>query len=92
MLALLYRVAEKGPPRNTDVSHKIRGKIWQFSQGRLRILWFYDEGKMVICTGGFVKEAPKTPQGEIDSAESFRKRYREAKKAGRLILIKEEGA
>ncbi len=55
-------------------------------------LWFYDEGKTIICTGGFVKDTRMTPRAELDAAEDLRKRYREAKKAGRLIIIKEEGA
>ena len=92
MLALLYTVAERGPSKNTDISHQIRGKIYEFIQGRLRIFWFYDAGKTIICTSGFVKEDQKTPRAELDSAEHFMKQYREAKKAGKLIFIKEEGA
>jgi phage-related protein len=92
MLALLNTVAERGPSKNTEISHQIRGKIYEYIQGRLRIFWFYDEGKMIICTSGFVKDTRKTPRAELDAAEDLRKRYREAKKAGRLIFIKEEGA
>lgn len=38
MLVLLERVALEGPPRNTEMSHQIRGKLFQFIQGRLRLL------------------------------------------------------
>src|SRR4030043_1852782 len=66
MLALLGRVAMEGPPRNTEISHQIKGKLFEFIQGRLRVLWFYDEGRLIICTNGFVKKGRKTPRGEID--------------------------
>ena len=41
MLALLERIATNGPPRNVDVSHSLRGDIWEFIQGSLRVFWFY---------------------------------------------------
>jgi len=49
MLALLERVASAGPPRNTDISHQIDGDIYEFIQGRLRVLWFYDAGRVVAA-------------------------------------------
>jgi len=36
MLALLSRVATEGLPRNTEISHQIKGKLFEFIQGRLR--------------------------------------------------------
>jgi hypothetical protein len=63
MLALLGRVAAQGPPRNTEISHQIKGKLFEFIQGRLRVLWFYDEGRLIICTSGFVKKGGENPSG-----------------------------
>lgn len=90
MLALLERAAEKGPPRNTDISHLIKDEIFEFIQGRLRVLWFYDEGKLILCTQGFIKKTQKTPTAEIDLAISFKERYFKVKKKGPLKIIKKE--
>jgi hypothetical protein len=91
MLALLDRVATEGPPRNTEISHQIKGKLFEFIQGRLRVLWFYDEGKLIICTSGFVKKGKKTPRGEIDHAIQVMDDYFEDKKRAQIQILGEEG-
>ena len=80
MLALLDMVAIEGPPRITEISHQIKGKLFEFIQGRLRVLWFYDEGRLIICTSGFVKKGQKTPRREIDHAIQLMDAYFEEKK------------
>lgn len=89
MLELLERVAAAGPPRNTDISHKIQGDIWEFIKGRLRVFWFYDEGRVIVCTHGLVKKSQRTPKRDIDQAEQARQAYLEAKQAGALIIEEE---
>lgn len=84
MIRLLSFVAEQGPPHNVEVSHKIAGEIWEFIAGRLRVLWFYEGGRLVICTHGFVKRTRKTPAGEIERAQAAYEAYQAAKKSGRL--------
>jgi len=91
MLALLDRVAMEGPPRNTEISHQIKGKLFEFIQGRLRVLWFYDEGRLIICTSGFVKKGQKTPRGEIDHAIQLMNAYFEGKKREQIRIYEEEG-
>lgn len=75
MLRLLDRVASEGPPRNTEISHQLDSGIWELIQGRIRVLWFYDEGRLVICSHGFVKKNQRTPGREIDRAQDARWRY-----------------
>ncbi len=84
MLRLLAFVAEQGPPRNVETSHKIAGEVWELIAGRLRVLWFYDEGRLVVCSHGFVKRTRKTPAGEIERAHAACAAYRAAKKDGTL--------
>ena len=91
MLALLGRVAMEGPPRNTEISHQIKGKLFEFIQGRLRVLWFYDERRLIICTGGFVKKGRKTPRREIDHAFRLMDDYFEDKKKAQIQIYGEEG-
>ena len=89
MLELLERVATAGPPRNTDVSHKIQGEIWEFIKGRLRVFWFYDAGRVIVCTHGLVKQTQKTPKQTIALAEQIRQAYFAAKQTGALIIEEE---
>lgn len=89
MLALLDYVAgnPQGPRLLPDeVCHQVAPDIWQFSKGRpgIRVLWFYDEGKLVVCTHGFAKGSKKTPKAERDKALGLRERYFADKKAGQL--------
>jgi hypothetical protein len=90
LLALLERVVVSGPPRNTDVSHKIRGEIWEFIKGRLRVFWFYDEGRVIVCSHGLLKKTQKVPAGELHRAEQTRADYFAAKQAGRLRIEEED--
>lgn len=90
LLALLERVAVSGPPRNTDVSHKIRGDIWEFIKGRLRVFWFYDEGRVIVCSHGLLKKTQKVPAGELHRAEQNRADYFAAKQSGRLRIEEED--
>lgn len=89
MLALLDRVAEGGPPSDAERSHKIAGAIWELIHGDLRILYFFDAGRLVICTTAFVKKSQKTPNDEVVRAEAAASRYQNAKKAGRVEVEEE---
>lgn len=90
LIALLERVVKEGPPRNTNISHKLNGEIWEFIQGRLRVCWFYDAGGIVVCTHGFIKKSQKTPEREIKRAERYRQAYFKAKAEGRLYIEEED--
>lgn len=84
MLRLLAYTAEQGPPRSVEASHKIAGDIWELIAGRLRVLWFYDQGRLIVCSHGFLKRTRKTPPGEIERAQAAFDAYHRAKKAGTL--------
>jgi phage-related protein len=82
LLARLRAMALNGPPRNAAVSHQIEPEIWQIEEGRLRVLWFYDSGKLIIASHGFVKRTQKTPEKEKFIAREALKKYRAAKLRG----------
>lgn len=84
MLRLLSFVAEQGPPHNVEVSHKIVGDIWELIAGRLRVLWFYDQGRVIVCSHGFIKRTRKIPTGEMDKAQAAFEAYQSAKRSGLL--------
>ena len=90
MLNLLERIALEGPPRREEVCHQIRGPIFQCGQGHIRVLWFYDEGQMVICSHGFIKTSRKPPQRQIRRAENAYRRYFDDKTKGAINIIEDE--
>ena len=84
LLRLLQRVAEEGVPRNAEISHKLAGDVWEFVQGDLRLLYFRDRGRVVVCSHALVKRGRKVPPADIDQAQARCKLYRTARDAGTL--------
>lgn len=87
MLTRLDAIADAGPPMNVELCHHVASKIWQLTVGDLRLLWFYDEGRCIIASHGFVKRSNKTPESEKRLAQNCMSRYFEAKKNNTLILM-----
>ena len=48
----------------------------------VRVLYFFDGGRIIIATNGFVKKQKKTPRKEIDLAKRRRADYYRRKEAG----------
>ncbi|MCP4664608.1 MAG: type II toxin-antitoxin system RelE/ParE family toxin [bacterium] len=86
MLRLLDRAARQGPPRNKAISHQLDREIWEFIQGQIRVLWFYDEGRMIVCSHGFVKKSRKVPRHDIEQAQERRRHYFDAKRRNELSI------
>ena len=40
-----------------------------------RVLYFFFVGRKIILTNGFIKKTQKTPRGEIEKANTYRKEY-----------------
>lgn len=97
-LAFLEKVAENGPtwlPQNR--SHHVcddEPKIWQFDvTGTLRLLWFYDEGKVVVVASCFYKEGGKkgkTPPRLVRKAQRVHQSYFDAKAKNTLSIEEED--
>jgi len=94
MYDLLERFAESGKETfSDDLCHLVSKdeKIWQFTKGRLRVLWFYGQGnRIVVCSHGFVKQSQKTPKKEINRAISTKKQYETAAKINAVTILEEE--
>jgi phage-related protein len=81
--------ADDGPPRNIHLCRKLEGDhaegLLEFKTGGgVRVLWFYDKGKLIICTHGFVKKRMDTPRREIERAQRIRQIYFQQKNS-RLV-------
>jgi len=82
---ILDYVVETGPPKDAEKSKQLRDGIFEFrTKGGLRLLWFYDEGRVGICVNGYIKQGQKTPRQQIEEAIQWKDKYFEAKHAGKL--------
>lgn len=86
MAALLRHVAECGIPRNEQKCRVLKGTdLFEFkTTGGLRILAFWDEGRLIVCTHGFMKKSQKTPKKELERGMRLREQYFAAKTEGRV--------
>ncbi len=90
LAATIERAALHGPKSISGPRcHQIDGDIYQIRADHLRVLWFYDEGNIIICTHGFIKKRNKTPRREIEKANRIMGKYFEGKECGTLA-VKEE--
>lgn len=86
LAALFNRVVDHGIPKNEQKCRTLGNKLFELkTRGGLRIVWFWDEDKMVICTHGFSKSTRKTPRGQLERALSMKSDYFEAKSKGALL-------
>lgn len=89
---LQENIPQRGPPRNNpDASKALRDKIYELREpttrgGTLRVLYFYDEGRVIVCANACLKKRNKTPDDLIDAAVEIRKEYLEAKEKKRLMI------
>lgn len=64
--------------------------IYEFIGGRLRVAYFTDEGKIVICSHGFLKQSQETKKQDKKTARKAKLDYFDAKCAGNCEFIELE--
>ena len=90
LMRLLDNTAQSGPPRNEQKCRLLRDGVWEFkTPGGVRVLWFYDRGKLIICTHGFVKKKQKTSPGEIERALRLKQLYENAESEKKTLTARE---
>ena len=80
MLVLLQQTIPKyGPPRSEPQCKALGGGLYELRKQpkgkKLRVVWFYGGGCVIVCTAAF-KKAERTPQAELDRARLHQERYR----------------
>ncbi len=83
ILNLINRTADHGAPRNIQHCRPLGDDIYEFkAPNTARVLWFYDAGRIIICTHGFSgkRGRGKTPKSEIERAKGVRELYLKEKK------------
>ena len=91
---LRTHVPERGPMfSNEEQVKKLAGSqgIFEFREQpnrgpKLRILFFRDGNRVVVCTHAFQKNQKKTPRGVIEKAEAARKAYFVDKANGAIVI------
>jgi phage-related protein len=87
MMALLKWTSRHGAPTNRQRSNTLGDEIFELKSGSLRVLYFYDADRLIICSHGFVKKTQKCPSSEKAAAAACRRRYFEAKRNGELVIV-----
>jgi hypothetical protein len=85
--AALERTARMGPLKNEAKFRHLTDsdKIFEFkTSGTLRLFCFFDENRVIVCTGGLIKKGQKPPSEEIRKAEGWKNRYFEAQGLNQL--------
>jgi phage-related protein len=80
---IIYNIWKSRAVNDPELFKKLTDNIWEFrtlySGIAYRLFAFWDKTKsnptIVICTHGIIKKTNKTPQKEIDKAESVRQEY-----------------
>ena len=86
--ALIERSAACGPPRNTKKSNPLGNELFEFkTRGGIRIPYFYDEGRLIICTQALRKPKKSELRIVIKRAQRDRERYLAAKRRSEITII-----
>ena len=85
-MKLFEYVSEHGTPKNTEKCRYFREeRAFELKpSGTVRVMAFWDENQVVICSHGFVKKSVKTPARELEKLRVSRRVYFEAKRANSI--------
>lgn len=94
MLRLLFEaIPSGGPPRAEPLGKSLGDGLHELRKQpkgkKLRVVWFYGGGAIVVCAVAFVK-AERTPRTKLAQAVLLRERYRVAKDANEIEIIQIE--
>ena len=89
LLRLIEHTKDNGPIHNERQSKKLKGYEFNefITKGGLRLFYFFDSGRLLICTTGFIKQGDGTPRRELTKADEWRKRYFEAKQKNQIKIV-----
>ena len=91
ILRRLDAMAVSGPPRSRQQGRGIGDGIFELKaqRGLMRLFYFFDEGRIVVCTHLAEKPKPKQLPTERKKAKEVRADYLCMKAEGRLEIVEE---
>jgi hypothetical protein len=87
LAALLTETADHGTPADDNKFKDLPGTdgLHEFkTSGGLRLICFKDEGALIVCTHGYLKDGRKAPKRELDRAKDLKRDYFICKQQGTL--------
>jgi phage-related protein len=88
--ALLKRVADHGLPRNEEKCRYFRDlQAFELKSGSIRVMAFWDEGRLIICSHAFPKKGRKTPVQQLERLKDAKVSYFAAKQKNRVVIAEE---
>ena len=91
VMTLVRRTAAVGPPMNTGKSRPLDEEIYELKTRRgIRIPYFYDEGRVIICTEALRRPKKTELVAVIRRAVEQRAQYFRAKLNGELKVTEGE--
>ena len=86
----LKRAALDGPLMSPKKSRPLGGKVYELkTRGGIRIPYFCDAGRLIVCTEAVRKPKPEEVRAVIARADAERERYFAAKRRSELVIIEE---
>ncbi len=86
VVANMHLLEEYGNMSREPLSKELEDGIFELrtvvGSDIVRILYFFDKGRVIMATNGFVKKKQKTPRSEIELAKKRRADYYRRKGAG----------
>ena len=92
MIRRIEQLTDRGPSRRREEFNSLGDGLFEAkTSGGGRMIFFDDDGDIVIATSAFAKKTQKTPKQVIDTARSRRASYLQAKRQGvRFRLFTED--
>lgn len=87
MVRRLEQIADRGAIFDRRKYNPLRnGLIEAKTDEGTRVIFFYEKGKVVLCTSAFIKKRRKTPPEELERAEHRREAFHRALKCGSISI------
>lgn len=91
MARLLRRtIPATGPPKAEPLCKALGDGIYELRKQpkgkKLRVVWFYGSGTVIVCTAAFWK-AERTPRERIEEARRLQERYRVAAARNQIEVL-----
>ena len=85
------QLAASGPPRNVTRSRPLAHGIFELkTRGGVRVLYFFDEGRVIVCSEAMAKPQKRGLALAVERAARTRWRYVNEKRRGSLTIVEDE--
>jgi len=88
LMRAFARMSTCGPPHNVHRSRALAHDIFEIkTTGGVRVLYFYDEGRTIVCSAAMRKPKQRSLEIAVERAARCRWRYLNDKRRGALRIL-----